>query len=100
MRGGNAAQDVLFRREPSRRRRAEVARGDVDDAVRQLEVLHQFLLDGKQILVLVSGQLWTREREHLDLVELMHAEHPSRVLASGTRLATEAGRECRVVQRQ
>ena len=39
------------------------------------------------------------EREHLDLVELVHAEDPARVLARGARLAPEARREARVAAR-
>ena len=39
------------------------------------------------------------EREHLDLVELVHAEDAARVLARGARLAPEAGREAGVAAR-
>ena len=39
------------------------------------------------------------EREHLDLVELVHAEDPARVLAGRARLAAKAGREARVAAR-
>ena len=41
-----------------------------------------------------------REDEHLDLVELVHAEHASRVLAGGAGLAAEAGREPGIAERQ
>ncbi len=40
------------------------------------------------------------EREHLDLVELVDAEDPPRVLAGGTGLAPEAGRDAGVAARQ
>ena len=40
------------------------------------------------------------EAEHLDLVELVHAEDPARVAPRGARLAAEAGREARVAHRQ
>ena len=40
------------------------------------------------------------EREQLDLVELVHAEHPARVLAGGAGLAAEVRRERRVAERQ
>ena len=40
------------------------------------------------------------EAEHLDLVELVHAEDAARVLAGGARLAAEAGREAGVAARQ
>ena len=40
------------------------------------------------------------EHEHLDLVELVHAEDPARVLARGASLAAEARREAGVAQRQ
>ena len=38
--------------------------------------------------------------EHLDLVELVHAEHAARVLAGGAGLAAEVGRVAGVAQRQ
>ena len=41
-----------------------------------------------------------REDEHLDLVELVHAEHAARVLAGGARLAAEVRRVAGVPQRQ
>ena len=40
------------------------------------------------------------EDEQLDLVELVDAEHPARVLAGGARLAAEVRREGRVAERQ
>ena len=41
-----------------------------------------------------------RVDEHLHLVELVDAEHPARVLAGGSRLAAEVGREAGVAERQ
>ena len=83
-----------------RRGRAQVAGGDVHDAVRDLEVLQDLLLDREQPLVLLSRGRGLDEREHLHLVELVHAEDAARVLAGGARLAPEAGREARVAQGQ
>ena len=62
-----------------------------------LERLEDALLDRQQSLVLGRGLVrGGHEREHLDLVELVHAEDPARVLAGGARLAPEAGREAGV----
>jgi hypothetical protein len=80
--------------------RAQVARRHVDDPVRDLELLDELLLDGKESPVLFGRLLRQAEDEHLDLVELVHAEHPARVLARGARLAAEARRVARVVERQ
>ena len=46
------------------------------------------------------GVLGRDVREHLDLVELVHAEDAAGVLAVRAGLAAEAGREARVAQRQ
>ena len=80
--------------------RAQVAGGDVDDAVRQVERLHELLLDREQAVVLLVRAVGLAVDEELDLVELVHAEHPARVLARGARLAAEARREGRVAERQ
>ena len=58
------------------------------------------LLDREQPVVLVARRLRLAEDEQLDLVELVHAEHPARVLAGRARLAPEAGRERGVAERQ
>ncbi len=79
---------------------AQVARGDVHHAVGQLEVRDDLLLDAHEVLVLVPARLRRREAEHLDLVELVHAEHPAHVLAVRAGLAPEAGRVARVAQRE
>jgi hypothetical protein len=50
--------------------------------------------------VLVARLVRRDEREHLDLVELVHAEDAARVLAGRTRLAAKARREARVAARQ
>src|SRR5690606_34454453 len=71
--------------------RAEVADGDVDDAVRDFERLEDAFLDREQALVLGVRLLGMHEREHLDLVELVDAEDAARVLARGAGLASEAG---------
>src|SRR5581483_2031308 len=93
---GEPALDVVL----LRRRRAQVARRDVHDAVRQVEVTEKLLLDCEQALVLVARPLGGGEDEHLDLVELVHAEHPAGVLACGARLAAEVRRVARVAQRE
>ena len=80
--------------------RAEVVDRDVDDAVRDAEPLEDLLLDAQQPLVLGRRLRRLDEREHLDLVELVHAEDAARVLAGGARLAPEAGREPGVAARQ
>ena len=50
--------------------------------------------------MLGRGLLDGREHEHLDLVELVHAEDAARVLAGGAGLAAKARREPGVAQRQ
>ena len=50
--------------------------------------------------MLVGRVLRPHVRVHLDLVELVHAEHPPRVLARRAGLAPEAGRVARVAQRE
>ena len=47
-----------------------------------------------------AAVLGVDEREHLDLVELVHAEDPPRVAPGGAGLAAEARREAGVAQRQ
>src|SRR4051812_46183108 len=64
-----------------RRRCTEIARGDIEDAVGDAKLLHELLFDGKQPLMLIPRLLRLAEDEHLDLVELVHAEHPARVPA-------------------
>ena len=81
-------------------RGAEVAGGDVDDAVRQPERLHELLLDREQPVVLLARAVGLAVDEQLDLVELVHAEHAARVLAGRARLAAEARREGGVAERQ
>ena len=78
---------------------AEVAGGDVDDAVGQLERLEELLLPGEQPAVLVGGLLGPAEAEHLDLVEPVHADDAAGVLAVGAGLAAEAGRPAGVAAR-
>ena len=50
--------------------------------------------------MLVPRRVRLHEGEHLDLVELVDAEHPACVLARRAGLPTEAGREARVAQRE
>src|SRR5439155_18042107 len=105
VRAGRDLAVALLAREPRldvvlpRRRRAEVARGNVDDAVGQADRLDELLLDCQQPVVFVPGLLRPAVDEHLDLVELVDAEHPARVLPRRARLAAEAGRIAGVVER-
>src|SRR5439155_13370414 len=97
IRAGGDLAVALLAREPRldvvlpRRRRAEVARGDVDDAIRQADRLDELLLDCEEPLVLAPGLLGPAVDEHLDLVELVDAKHPTRVLPRRTGLAAKAG---------
>src|SRR6266576_5739605 len=97
---------ALLRWEPGldvvllRRRCAEVAGGDVDDAVRELEFLYELLFDVEQPVVLLARPLRSGEDKHLDLVPLMDAEHPARALAVRAGFTAEARRVPRVAQRQ
>ena len=96
----------LLRREPRldvvalRRRGREVARRAVDDAVGQPDLLDERLLEREQPLVLVPRLLRADVDDHLDLLELVHAEHAARVAARRARLAAEARRERAVADRQ
>jgi hypothetical protein len=79
--------------------RAQLVRGDVHHAEREPELLRERLLDREQALVLVPGLLGGDEGEHLDLVELVDAEHAAGVAAGGPRLPAEVRRESRVAER-
>ena len=106
VRAGGQLAVALLARDPGlavvllRRRRAEVADGDVDDAVGDLQLGEDPLLDRQQPLVLLRRLGGLDEREHLDLVELVDAEDAAGVAAGGAGLAAEAGREAGVAQRQ
>src|SRR5829696_3892978 len=82
------------------RRRPEVAGGDRDHPVGNLELGQDALLDREQTLVLLARPARLDEREHLHLVELVDAEDPARVAAGGTGLAAEAAREAGIAKRQ
>src|SRR4051812_31100817 len=71
-------------------RRTEIAGGNVDDAVREPDRLDELLLDREQPFVLAPRLFRSAVDEHLDLVELMDAEHAARVLPVGARLAAKA----------
>ena len=81
-------------------RQPEVAGRHVDDAVRDAEFLHELLLDREQVLMLVARVFRPHVREHLDLVELVSAEHAARVVARRAGLAAEARRVAGVAERQ
>ena len=84
--------------ELARRRPAEVTRRGVDDAVGHLDRGEHLLLEGEQALVLGHGILGTAVDEHLDLVELVHADDAAGVLAVGAGLAAVTRRLARVPQ--
>src|SRR5215831_2316448 len=106
VRGGGQLTVALLGREPCFEvvplcgRRAQLRGGDVDHAVRQAEFGGERLLDRQQPLMLRPRLVGPDIAEHLDLVELMDAEHPARVAARGARLAPEVRRERRVAERQ
>ena len=83
-----------------RGRARDVAGREHDDPVRKSELAHELLGVREQELVLVPGVVRSRERELLDLVELVDADHPARVPPGRTRFAAEAGREGDVAERQ
>ena len=93
---------ALLAREPAldvvllRRRGAEVAGRDVDDAVRKAERLRGSPPRSRAVArARRSTAAAVAEDEQLDLVELVDAEHAARVLAGGARLAPEVRREGR-----
>ena len=65
-----------------------------------VELRQDPLLEAEQLLVLGDGVVRRDEREHLDLVELMHAQDPARVATRRAGLAPEARRDARVAPRQ
>ncbi len=71
---------------------SEVARRRVDDAVGEAEVLHHALLHGEQALVLRLRVGGVDVGEHLELLELVHADDAAGVLAVGDRLLAVPGR--------
>src|SRR5262245_14016027 len=82
------------------RRRSEVADRDVDDPIRDLEGGEDALLDREDPLVLRPGSVRLDEAEHLDLVELVHAEDAAGVAAGRPGLSPEAGRDAAIALRQ
>src|SRR5436190_6763329 len=94
--GGKPGLDVVLLRGG----RAEVAGGDVHDAVRQFERGEDLLLDREDTFVLVPRFVGVRVAEHLDLVELVHAEQAAGVLAVGAGFAPEVRRHARVAERE
>ena len=80
--------------------RAEIAGRDVDHAVRDLELLPDALLDAQQLRVHRLGVLRAREREHLDLRELVHAVEALALAAGRARLGAVAVRDAGEPDRQ
>jgi len=58
-----------------------VSSGDVDDAVRHLDLGQHLPLPAEQPLMLGFGILRSAVAEHLDLLELVHPDDATRVLA-------------------
>ena len=82
------------------RRRAGVARAELQHAIRQLEFFQYRLGVADQLLERVVRSVRVHDLHQLDLVELMHANHASRVLAVAPRFRPEARRMRRHLQRQ
>src|SRR5215218_6419418 len=85
---GHPRLDVVL----ARGARAEIAGGGVDDAIAQAERLQHLLLPAEEPLVLGFGLGGGDIAEHLELVELMHADDAPGVFAVAARLAAIAGR--------
>ena len=69
---------------------AEIARSHVDHAIGQFQSVDELALPCKQAFVLSLGILRTAVGEHLDLVELVHADDAAGVLAVRTGFAAVA----------
>ena len=93
---GQPDLDVVF----LRRRRAEVARGDVHDAVVQAELIGELAPRSRAGTRARPRNARVAEREHLDLLELMRPEDPPGVLARRAGLAAEAGGQPAVAARE
>jgi hypothetical protein len=77
----------------------QIAGGDVDDPVRQLDGGEHPLLPAEEALVLGLGVVRAGVDGHLDLVELVHPDDAAGVLAVGPELAAEARRPAGVTAR-
>src|SRR6185312_21974 len=82
------------------RGRAHVAAAQDDGAVRDLQSLQNLLGPRGHALVLGGGLLGRGDGHHLDLGELVRADHAACVLAGRACFRAEAGREGGVAQRQ
>src|SRR5690606_33335682 len=74
------------------RRSPEIARGDIEHAIGEPEPLKDLLLDGEEPRMhgLADLEVAEREREQLDLRELVHAVEATRLLAGRAGLGTKA----------
>ena len=79
---------------------AHIAGAQDDGAERQTEALQHFLGAGGHALVLVDCAFLIGDRDHLDLVELVLAQHAARVAPGRAGLGAEAWRQRGVAQRQ
>src|SRR4029077_3862824 len=86
------ARDPRLAIELASRWSAEIAYGDVDHPVWNLQGREDAFLDREDALVLLAARVRLDEAEHLDLVELVNAKDAACVLARRAGLAPEAGR--------
>ena len=81
-------------------RPAQVARADVEHAVRDAQRLKQVFLDRQHLGVHRTRRFGRAEGEHLDLGELVNAIQPAAGPAGGAGLGAEAMRQPDVLDRQ
>ena len=80
--------------------RAEIARGDVDHAVGNLERLEDRFLESQDLGVQGLRVLGARDHEHLHLRELVHAVEPAALASGRARLGAEAVRDAGEAERK
>src|SRR5215472_3175604 len=74
------------------RGKTHVAGAEQHHPIGETETLQNLFGAGGHALVLLAGAVGMRDRDQLDLVELVLADHAARVLAGGARLGAEARR--------
>ncbi len=77
-----------------------VARTQHHRAVRQVEAFKHLFRAARHALVFIERGRFVGDRDQLDLVELVLAQHAARVLAGRAGLGAEAGRQRGEAQRQ
>ena len=95
-----AAGHPRFQVELAIRRPAQVAGGDIEHAIRNAQAVEDFAFQVAEVVVHVLALLGQREREHLDLRELMHAIQPARRPARRARLGAKAMADAAQLDRQ